>query len=210
MKQPDLTNPRTTGHLKSPTHRSVQEGQAQGSSEAAQSIRMCRQPLRTIGSSARVSYHHCSVGTIRLQIGLKRIAILSGFIPQYLASLSIPEEGVQEGTLVHVRRLFPHVHRLAEDSMWPIHKSVYGVKFKRRRADIMEAHQASHRPDIYSRVIYEVEQRRETIEDGLRRPNVQRRVQLLGSFGTEKRYGNLVSSNKTQMMLTNLLPSRLS
>ena len=179
-----------------------------GPSEAAQSIWVCRRPLRAIEPSLRVRYHDCSVKTIPLRIWLK-FWILPRPGSPYLVNLSIPEEGVQEGEQAHARRSLRRVHRRTETSMWPIH-NLFAMLCLRRRADLMSTHQTSHRPNINLCAVSDVGRRREMIEVGLRRPNLQRGDQVLRSLGSEERCRSLVSNDTTRKIVTNLLPGRLS
>ena len=79
-----------------------------------------------------------------------------------------------------------------------------------RCAKSRETYQTSHRPSVYSRVVSDIGERRKTIKDGLRRPSMQRSVQVLRSFGTEKCYRNLVSDYTTLTVIGYLPPDRLS
>lgn len=74
----------------------------------------------------------------------------------------------------------------------------------------MRTYQTSNRPDVYPRVVSDIGPRREMIEDGLRCPNLQWSVYVLRSFGTEECYRDLGSSDATEIVITNLLQSRLS
>jgi hypothetical protein len=93
--------------------------------------------------------------------------------------------------------------------MWPIRKSICIVKITIPNW-FVRTYQTSHRPNVYSRVVYGIGQRQEVIEDGLWCSNLQRSVQGLRNFGTEECYENLASREITEAVVTNPLPSRRS
>ena len=90
----------------------------------------------------------------------------------YLASLSTPGEEVQEGSLVHEGRSLHQTHSSRpENLMWLVRKSASNVRLM-ISCWFHGPHQTSYRPNVYSRAVRDLGLHQETIEKGLRWPNL--------------------------------------
>jgi len=122
----------------------------------------------------------------------------------------IPQEVAQAQPSAHAVPIFHHGRQGSSRALtWPAQRS-FPTSALYRSVDLVETHQASHRPNVRRRSKFNPERGRETAEDRLRGPNLQWRAHVLRWFSADESYGILMLGDAVRTIGTDLLPNRLS